>query len=677
MEGREGKGDREWKEGGRGRIKMDVSALATETEKMTLTKVKTEPEVTADSSLTESQEPIATVLPEGEIGVTIKSEPMEMNETTDSQTVEKAEPTEKVESVEKTEQNLSILDQLKQLPEPPSLSKEPIVLQLRELNPYITCALCGGYLYEASTITECMHTFCKTCIVRHTERHLSCPTCDTPIHPTDPFVHIRHDSTLQDIVYRLLPTVAEEEERREREFCEKHERETGEQILPRLQLPPPPPKTPPPPTDRPPLPSEVCRKKKEREITLGNFQSQFVSLLLHQISEEEDGDEYFDLEKKFVRVTQKATIGNVANFIRKKLHLGNIYDVDIFITSEDDENIQMLEPITTLQFVRDAYFRGQMSSQLFSAVTFDDVEDDVKSIMTPETKRHLWSNSPLQEIVDTYRKNCPPQSISAESKFIQRRHRSFESRRSLFKRRLEDENHEETPVKRLCSALNACFSPVQERQETVKLSPEDSKTLINRALGQGDLTGDGLTAFCLPTIPGKHSDLKSIAPETMADLLNGAYDDTVENFRIIDCRYPYEYQGGHIKGAENIYTEEGVLELLHTSPLGSGKGSKKRNILIFHCEFSSERGPKKCRFLRNMDRKLNKDCYPYLNFPEVYLLHGGYKDFFTHCKSLCMPQTYTPMLDKSHADDLRLFRRKSKSWTAGEKRKHALQNLRF
>jgi hypothetical protein len=56
-----------------------------------------------------------------------------------------------------------IVLQLKLLPEPPSLSKEPIVLQLRELNPYITCGLCGGYLYEASTITECMHT-CKSLV---------------------------------------------------------------------------------------------------------------------------------------------------------------------------------------------------------------------------------------------------------------------------------------------------------------------------------------------------------------------------------------------------------------------------------------------------------------------------------------------------------------------------------
>ena len=78
-----------------------------------------------------------------------------------------------------------------------------------------------------------------------------------------------------------------------------------------------------------------------------------------------------------------------------------------------------------------------------------------------------------------------------------------------------------------------------------------------------------------------------------------------------------------------------------------------------------------------MDRKLNKDSYPFLNFPEVYLLHGGYKEFFSLSKSLCVPDTYTPMLDKSHTEDLRLFRKKSKSWTAGEKKKHAMQNLLF
>lgn len=61
-------------------------------------------------------------------------------------------------------------------------------------------------------------------------------------------------------------------------------------------------------------------------------------------------------------------------------------------------------------------------------------------------------------------------------------------------------------------------------------------------------------------------------------------------------RYPYEYEGGHIRGAINIFTKEQLLQDYTENKLGT-KSSKtdivcgKRNVLIFHCEFSSERGP--------------------------------------------------------------------------------------
>lgn len=70
------------------------------------------------------------------------------------------------------------------------------------------------------------------------------------------------------------------------------------------------------------------------------------------------------------------------------------------------------------------------------------------------------------------------------------------------------------------------------------------------------------------------------------------------------CSYPYEYNGGHIKGAKNIYTKEQIYKEFvdikqpkqDTDTGEAERGNEtshdgKRNILIFHCEFSSERGP--------------------------------------------------------------------------------------
>ena len=68
--------------------------------------------------------------------------------------------------------------------------------------------------------------------------------------------------------------------------------------------------------------------------------------------------------------------------------------------------------------------------------------------------------------------------------------------------------------------------------------------------------------------------------------------------RIIDARYAYEYQGGHINGAENWQhgeDEQFLSAFLPTAPLPAPpspflpNNTTKRDILIFHCEFSSHR----------------------------------------------------------------------------------------
>ena len=162
----------------------------------------------------------------------------------------------------------------------------------------------------------------------------------------------------------------------------------------------------------------------------------------------------------------------------------------------------------------------------------------------------------------------------------------------------------------------------------------------------------------LPTVCGKHLDLKTVTAETVSQLLNGGYSDVVDTYTIVDCRYPYEYEAGHVEGAINIWQREDVVRRLLNAHNGA---DPKRNVLIFHCEFSSERGPKMMRFLREMDRELNKEQYPRLCYPEVYLLEGGYKAFFAGHKNLCQPQQYKLMLDKNHVEELKYFRSKSKA----------------
>ncbi|XP_063104827.1 M-phase inducer phosphatase 2 isoform X2 [Cavia porcellus] len=182
------------------------------------------------------------------------------------------------------------------------------------------------------------------------------------------------------------------------------------------------------------------------------------------------------------------------------------------------------------------------------------------------------------------------------------------------------------------------------------------------------LIGDYSKAFLLQTVDGKHQDLKYISPETVVALLMGKFSNIVEKFVIVDCRYPYEYEGGHIKTAVNLPLERDAETFLLQSPI-TPCSLDKRIILIFHCEFSSERGPRMCRFIRERDRAAND--YPRLYYPEMYILKGGYKEFFPQHPNFCEPQDYRPMNHEAFREELRTFRLKTRSW-AGERSRREL-----
>ncbi|XP_070276075.1 M-phase inducer phosphatase 2 isoform X2 [Myotis yumanensis] len=184
---------------------------------------------------------------------------------------------------------------------------------------------------------------------------------------------------------------------------------------------------------------------------------------------------------------------------------------------------------------------------------------------------------------------------------------------------LEEQQEAEEPKARVLRSKSLCHDEIEN------ILDSDHRELI----------GDYSKAFLLQTVDGKHQDLKYIAPETTA---------------------------------VNLPLEQDAEVFLLQSPI-TPCSLDKRIILIFHCEFSSERGPRMCRFIRERDRTIND--YPSLYYPEMYILKGGYKEFFPQHPTFCEPQDYRPMNHEAFKDKLRTFRLKTRSW-AGERSRREL-----
>lgn len=130
----------------------------------------------------------------------------------------------------------------------------------------------------------------------------------------------------------------------------------------------------------------------------------------------------------------------------------------------------------------------------------------------------------------------------------------------------------------------------------------------------------------------------------MAELILTADE---KKFIVCDCRYPFEYEGGHVINAININNEDDLVHLYENIQV---------DIIIFHCEFSVSRAPKICSIFRSIDRTNN--IYPNLKFPEVYLLKGGYKEFFKNHANLCTPKKYVKMNDRRFKKQLEIEEKK-------------------
>ncbi|KAJ9412866.1 Rhodanese-like domain-containing protein [Fusarium oxysporum] len=171
----------------------------------------------------------------------------------------------------------------------------------------------------------------------------------------------------------------------------------------------------------------------------------------------------------------------------------------------------------------------------------------------------------------------------------------------------------------------------------------------------------------LPTIPANSSDnIWRITKETLVDCMDGRFGQYFDEMIIIDCRFRYEYNGGHIDGAISLAPRSGSLvDTNLLDDLIPAKSHQMRTVICFYCEHSKYRAPIVAARVRSKDRLYNIERYPSLTYQHIYILDGGYSSFFQSHPDRCVPQEYVRMTDSAHrklgGDEIDLLRQVTKS----------------
>lgn len=89
--------------------------------------------------------------------------------------------------------------------------------KIKELNDMISCYLCHGYLINATTIDYCVHSFCRSCIVKYLETDKRCPICRSGGKQIN-LSNLRSDERLKSLIYKIVPGLFQNEHQRQIQF---------------------------------------------------------------------------------------------------------------------------------------------------------------------------------------------------------------------------------------------------------------------------------------------------------------------------------------------------------------------------------------------------------------------------------------------------------------------------
>ncbi|XP_036345139.1 protein suppressor 2 of zeste [Rhagoletis pomonella] len=92
-------------------------------------------------------------------------------------------------------------------------------LKVREFNELLSCSLCEGYLINPTTVDNCLHTYCRSCIVQHLLGEACCPQCKIAgggkqINVTN----LKSDDVLRALIFKLVPGLYQKERERALHF---------------------------------------------------------------------------------------------------------------------------------------------------------------------------------------------------------------------------------------------------------------------------------------------------------------------------------------------------------------------------------------------------------------------------------------------------------------------------
>ncbi|CUV04287.1 unnamed protein product [Cryptosporidium hominis] len=191
----------------------------------------------------------------------------------------------------------------------------------------LICPICEGFFRGATTIRECLHTFCKACIIEHIEsKGAECPKCgqNIGIYPLQGLVF---DRTIQNITDKIFPEFKDKERKLYSEFLEKYGDEadihdekdlmsltkpTASQLLNKIKLKP---------IDSTAyFYNEILLPELEKNKTVdsNNQATTILENLSMKIKLESINSEFFQLEKPYLIVPPQITIFHLQNYIMDK-----------------------------------------------------------------------------------------------------------------------------------------------------------------------------------------------------------------------------------------------------------------------------------------------------------------------------------------------------------------------